>query len=149
MTPAMPARNSDWIAKSRTLVSSIRCTTSSNCSTSISAASSVISCEPISAEGGGFMSLKQKRGHQRQRASMNAALNRSGTRNRRSLALVVSTSTTARGQHQQFASINQQRRSPSAAGVQSAAMPTGKKMFTSSVISTSCLIDAPHSISAR
>src|SRR6266568_2232168 len=81
-------------------------------------------------------------------ARMNAALNRSGTRNRRSFALVNSTSTTALARTSSFTTKNS-RPKPKAAGVVSAASPTGKKMFASSAIRTSCLMEAPHSMSAR
>src|SRR5439155_19375873 len=67
MTAAMPARNKDWMAKSRILVSNIRCAIMSNCTTSISAAISVMSCEPRSVEVEPIKSLKQECGQQRQR----------------------------------------------------------------------------------
>ncbi len=51
----MAASSSDCIAKSRMLVSNMRCTIISSCTTSISAARSVMSCELISVDAGGFM----------------------------------------------------------------------------------------------
>src|SRR5262249_55646440 len=81
-------------------------------------------------------------------ASTKAALNRSGTRNRRSLALHVSTSTTSAASTSNFTPKATTLR-PSAAGDAAVAMPSGRNTFASSVISTSCLRDAPHSINAR
>src|SRR5438105_4030882 len=79
---------------------------------------------------------------------MKAAAIRSGTRNRRSFALVVSTSTTAPARMMSFP-ISQTSPRPNAALVALAARPNGKNMFANSVISTSCLMDALHSMSAR
>src|ERR1035441_867786 len=81
-------------------------------------------------------------------ASMNAALSKSGTRNSRSLALVVSTSTTAPARASSLPT-KQSSPNPMAAALKSVAMPSGKKMFTSSAIRTSCLTEAAHSISAK
>src|SRR5216117_3672427 len=67
MTEAMPARNKDWMAKSRMLVNNIRCTTMSSCTTSMSAAISVISWEPSCVKEVFIKLLKQKRGKQGQR----------------------------------------------------------------------------------
>ena len=63
-------------------------------------------------------------------ASTKAALNKSGTRNRRSLALMVSTSTTAAAGAGYLPRKRPAPR-PSIAAEPSVARPTGKKMFTS------------------
>src|SRR5437867_1593222 len=81
-------------------------------------------------------------------ARMKAALNKSGTRNRRSLALVVSTSTTAPARASSLAT-NQKSDRPKEAAVKCVGMPTGKKTFTSKAISTNCLTEALHSMRAR
>src|SRR6266516_2731904 len=67
MTPAMPARNRDWMAKRRMLVSNMRGTTMRSCPTSISAAIRVMSCALRGvAEEGSISLLKEEGGKQRQ-----------------------------------------------------------------------------------
>ena len=96
MVAAMAASRNDWAAKSRMLVTIQRCATMAICSTSTSAAISVISLfAELRILKRCIHASEEERGDQRQRAQSERHASSSGTRNRRILALVVSTSTIA------------------------------------------------------
>src|SRR5258707_10280999 len=71
-------------------------------------------------------------------ARTKAALRKSGTRNRRSFALVVSTNTTAPASTMSLAAKTSRPR-PNTAGVPCPASPIGKRTLAKSAIRTSCL----------
>src|ERR1043166_8389192 len=98
--------------------------------------------------GGGRAHGKRNVDSKARVARMKAALSKSGTRNRRSLALLVSTRTTAPARTSSLA-INQSSDRPREAAVNSVGIPIGKKTFANKAISTSCLTEALHSMRAR
>src|ERR1019366_5522090 len=79
---------------------------------------------------------------------MKATISNSGTRNRRNFALEVSTRTMRHASKSNFARKKTSPK-PTVWTVQSELNPNGKKVLTSRVMSTSCLMEAPHSIKAR
>src|SRR5260221_14452517 len=79
---------------------------------------------------------------------MKETMSSSGTRKRRSFALVVSTRT-MRHASRSILIRKKTRPRPSPRSVQSELKPNGKNVLTTRVIRTSCLMEAPYSIKAR